>query len=160
MMRRILLFATGVLLMLAPAGLGLPYLGAQGGKLDVVGKFPASVFSGELDLATYTENNERVGLLGIARDKRVSYAFHPNEWDSLIQLFHKAEPVQGQSWQFVGTLKEVGTKDPTLLIVTAETSGIRFTMETAEGSFAVVLSRNDFDRFETSLRQVATYLGN
>lgn len=160
MKRRILLFAMGLLLMLAPTGSGLPNLAAQGGKLDVLGKFPATIFTGELDVATYTENSERVGLLGIAKDKRVSFAFHPQEWDSLVQLFHKAEPVQGASWQFVGTVKEVGTKDPTLLIVTAETSGIRFTMETAEGSFAVVLSRSDFDRFDANLRQVATYLGN
>jgi hypothetical protein len=157
--RRILLFVTGLLLVLTPAGLGPPNLAAQGGKLDVLGKFPASIFSGELDVATYTENTERVGLLGISRDKRVSYAFHANEWESLIELFRKAEPVQGASWQFVGSLKEVGTKDPTLLIVTAG-AGIRFTMETADGSFAVVLSRNDYERFETSLRQVATYLGN
>jgi hypothetical protein len=53
-------------------------------------------------------------------------------------------------------MKEVRTKDPTLLLVTAG-PGVRFTLETAEGSFSFVLAKVDFDRFLTSLRQVGTY---
>lgn len=159
MKKRILLSAMSLLLVV-PTGLSSTKLDAEGGKLDIVAKFPANSGGGEVDVATYTENAQKVGLLGIARDKRVSFAFHTSEWDSLIQLFRKAETVQSESWQFVGTLKEVGTKDPTLLLVTAGAPGIRFTMETAEGSFAVVLAKNDFDRFDAGLHQAATYLAN
>ena len=72
MTNRITSYAISLLLALAPCLLGSAELGAQGGKLNIVAKFPASAFGGELNLATYTENNERVGLLSIARDKRVS----------------------------------------------------------------------------------------
>lgn len=155
---RILCLTVGLLLALSASASPGVTTNAEG-KLNIIAKFPASAFGGELDVATFTENAEKVGLLGIMRDKRVSFAFHPNEWDSLIQLFHKAEPVQSASWQFVGTLKEVGTKDPTLLLVTAG-PGVMFTMETAEGSFAVVVNKNDFERLDASLRETDTFLAN
>jgi hypothetical protein len=148
MNRRILFFAMGLLLMLPAAGM-------EGGKLDVVGIFGVS--GAELKVATYTDGAQKVGLLGIAKEKHVSYSFRPGEWDSLVQLFQKAAQTQSESWQFIGTIKEVGTKDPTLMLVTAG-KGVRFTLETAEGSFSIVLAKTDFERFETSLHQVGTYL--
>jgi hypothetical protein len=36
-------------------------------------------------------------------------------------------------------------------------AGVRFTLETAEGSFSVVLAKADFERFEASLRQMEKY---
>jgi len=137
-----------------------PSTARAAGNLTYVQKFVAG--ADELDLATYTEVSsagvtEKVGLLGIKNEGRGSFAFSPGEWQPLVDLFKKATQMQSASWQFVGTLKEVGTKDPTLLLMTAG-PGVRVTLETADGSFSFVVSPADFDRFETGLSQVAAFL--
>jgi hypothetical protein len=54
-------------------------------------------------------------------------------------------------------MKESGTKDPTLLMVTAG-PGVRFTMETAQGTFSFLLAKSEFERFEATLRQAGAGL--
>jgi hypothetical protein len=150
MKKRILLPLLTLLLM-------LPATASVAGKLDVVAKF--GVTGNELAVATYTDGTQKVALLAIWKDKRVSFAFDAKDWDSFIALYRKAAQTESASWQFVGTMKESETKDPTLLLITAG-PGVRFTEETAEGSFSVVLSPSDFERFEASLRQVKSYLAS
>jgi hypothetical protein len=156
MKKRILLPLLTLLLM-------LPATASVAGKLDVVAKF--GVTGNELAVATYTDATvspdgpQKVALLAIWKDKRVSFAFDAKDWDLFIALYRKAAQTESASWQFVGTMKESETKDPTLLLITAG-PGVRFTEETAEGSFSVVLSPSDFERFEASLRQVKSYLAS
>lgn len=149
-MKRLLIAALALLI-------AFPALGMQGGNLDIVGKFVTGPT--ELDVATYAEGADKVALLGIAMPAKGSYAARADEWASLIQLWEKASQTDSASWQFIGTLKETGTKDPTLVIVTAG-PGVRFTLETADGIFTYMLPKDDFPRFETSVQKVAKFLAN
>jgi hypothetical protein len=150
MKKRILVTALALLI-------ALPVLGMQGGQLNIVGKFVTG--DTEMDVATYSESPNRVALLGISMAKKGSYAARADEWATLIQLWEKAAQTDSASWQFIGTLKETGTTDPTLVIITAG-PGVRFTLETADGIFSYVLPKSDFPRFETSVQQVAKFLAN
>jgi hypothetical protein len=127
------------------------------GKLDRIGRFPS--LTGELQVSTYVEGNDRVGLLGIWRDQppRAATAFRTGGWEALLQLWAKARTVRYKSWEHVGIYKEVGTTDPTLLTVTAG-PGIRITMETEDGAFSAVLRPEDYDVFEMKLQQVRQFL--
>src|SRR5579883_828489 len=85
------------------------------GKLDIVGKFMSG--GTEVDLATYTDGTQKVGLLGLKKDQvRMSVAFGPDEWNSLIRLWDKGTTMQSENWQFVGSYKETDTKLSTLLL--------------------------------------------
>ncbi len=150
MKKRFLLTAFALLL-------AFPLMGMQGGSLNIVAKFNTG--ETELDVATYTQNAEKVALIGISMPKKGSYAARADEWAALIQLWEKAAQTDSASWQFIGTLKETGTTDPTLVIITAG-PGVRFTLETADGIFSYVLPKSDFPRFETSVQQVAHFLAN
>jgi hypothetical protein len=126
------------------------------GQLDFVGKF----FAGgtEFDIATYTEDAQRVALIGIvAGPQKIPVAFNSGEWDSFVDLWHKAAQVESASWQFVGSFKETTTRDKTLLIVTAG-PGVQFTIIDPKGTSSFVLGKSDFGTFETKVQQVTAYL--
>jgi hypothetical protein len=130
------------------------------GKLDTLGKFPGD--GAELRIATYTEGADKVGILGIWKQQppRAATAFGSAEkWDSFVQLWQKASQTQSTSWQPIGTYKEVGTTDPTLLLVSAG-PGVRLTMETADGTFSVVLSKSDYEAFGQAVQRVTDYLAH
>jgi hypothetical protein len=98
-----------------------------------------------------------VGLIGISLAKKASYAASKGEWDAFIKLWERAELTNSTTTQFVGSIKETETTDPTLVLVTAG-PGVRFTLETAKGSFSYLLAKSDYDKFDAGLRQVAKYL--
>jgi hypothetical protein len=148
MKKVIFLTALTLLLTFSAAALG-------DGKLDYIAKFAAD--GGELNVATYTEDNTKVGLIGITLAKKASYAASKGEWDAFIKLWEKAEQTNSTTTQFVGSIKETETTDPTLVLVTAG-PGVRITLETAKGSFAFLLAKSDYDKFDAGLRQVAKYL--
>lgn len=127
------------------------------GKLERLGKYPAT--TGELQVSTYQEGTERVGVLGIWKEQppRAAAAFRLSDWDELIKLWQKASVVESPSWHHVGVYKETGTKDPTLLTVSAG-PGVRLVMETEGGLFSVVLSRSDYASFERNLQAVRRFL--
>jgi hypothetical protein len=150
MMKRLLITALALLI-------AFPALGMQGGTRDIVGKFVTGPT--ELDITTYTMGANKLALLEVLLPAKGSYAASANEWASLIQLWEKASQTDSKSWQFIGTLKETGTTDPTLVVITAG-PGVRFTLETADGIFSYVLPKDDFPRFETSVQQVAKFLAN
>lgn len=129
------------------------------GKLEVLGKYPTA--TGELRVSTYQEGNEKVGLLGIWKDQppRAATAFRGTDWEELLQLWQKASVVQAPSWTHIGVYKETGTKDPTLLTVSAG-PGVRFTMETEDGLFTVVVSRSDYERFGQNLQAVKRFFAD
>ena len=139
-------YALAALLLLATA--------AQA-ELKYIGKYPGS--GGELLVATYLEKDERVGLIGIAAAKRVSVAFDRNEWKSLLALWQKAKATQSATWKLVGSFKETGTKEQTLLTVTAGPA-VRFTITDPAGTFSYTLARSNFAAFEANIRQVAEFL--
>ncbi len=128
------------------------------GKLDILGKFLVS--DGELDIATYTDGAQKVGLLGLKKDQtRVSVAFAPDEWESLQKLWQKGSEMQAGSWQFVGSFKESGSKVETLLVVAAG-PGVQFIVIDPDKTVTIVLTKADFDKFQTSLNQVKEYLAH
>jgi len=143
---RSVLYALAALLLLAT--------GAQA-ELKYVGTYAGS--GGQLLVATYTENDDRVGLIGIAAAKRVSVAFGRDEWKSLLALWQKAKGTQSATWKLVGSFKETGTKEETLLTVTAGPS-VQFTITDPAGTFSYTLARNNFAAFEANIRQVAEFL--
>ena len=128
------------------------------GKLETLGKYPAA--GSELRVSTYQEGTEKVGLLGIWKEQppRAATAFRTDDWAELMKLWQKASVVQSPSWHHIGVYKETGTKDPTLLTVSAG-PGVRFTMETEDGLFTVVLSRSDYESFEKNLMAVKRFFG-
>lgn len=127
------------------------------GQLDVVGKFFANGV--ELDIATYTEGTQKVGLIGIATTtQRASVAFSPGEWDSFVNLWQNAAKLESDSWQLIGSFKEPNTKEQDLLIVTAGL-GVQFTiMNRTSGTSSFVLAKSDFGTLDAKVRQVTEYL--
>jgi hypothetical protein len=148
MKKTILLTALTLLLTFSAAGIGA-------GKLDYIAKFASN--GAELNVATYTEDSSRVALLGITLGKKASYAATGSEWDSFIKLWDKAVQTNSPTTQFIGSIKETETTDPTLVLITAG-PGIRITLETANGSFSYLLEKSDYDKFGAGIRQVAKYL--
>jgi len=126
-------------------------------QLAIQGKYSGG--GTELDVATFTgKDGGRVGLIGIAAAKRVSIAFgDKSEWDSLLALWRKAKATQSATWKFVGTFKETGTKEQTLLTVAAG-PGVQFTITDPKGTFSHTIPQNSFAGFETNIRQVSDFL--
>jgi hypothetical protein len=144
----ILLAALTLLLTLSATGIGA-------GKLEYVATFGSE--GNQLNVATYTQDTNKVGLIGIALAKKASYAASRSEWDNFIKLWDTASQTNSATTQFIGSIKETETTDPTLLLITAGT-GVRITLETANGSFSYLLPKSDYAKFEAGLRQVAKYL--
>ncbi len=137
--------------------LGLTCWAQSKGTLDRIGKFPGP--DCELQVSTYVEEGTRVGLLGIWKQQppNAAAAFRTADWEDLMKLWQKAAKVQSSLWEHVGVYKERGTKDPTLLTVSAG-PGVRLTMETEDGIFSVVINPADYEIFELKLQQVRRFL--
>jgi type 1 fimbria pilin len=132
------------------------YAHAQGkGKLDIVGKFVAG--DTVCNVATFLEGADRVGLVGIKGGLRISVAFTSADWGAFVNLWNSARQSQSASWKLVGTFKETGTTDPSLLTVTAG-PGVQFTIMESTGTMSFVLQPGEFDRFDQSVRQVTAFL--
>jgi hypothetical protein len=132
------------------------YAHAQGkGKLDIVGKFVAG--DTVCNVATFLEGTDRVGLIGIQGGLRISVAFTSADWGSFVNLWNSARQSQAASWKPVGTFKETGTTDPSLLTVTAG-PGVQFTIMESTGTMSFVLQPAEFDRFDQSVRKVTAFL--
>lgn len=125
------------------------------GKLDVVGKFVSG--NTECNVATYLEGSDRVGLIGIKGGLRISVAFTSADWGSFVNLWNSARQSQAASWKLVGTFKETGTTDPSLLTVTSG-PGVQFTIMESTGTMSFVLQPAEFERFDQSVRQVTAFL--
>ena len=113
----------------------------------------------ELAVAAFTgKEGGRIGLIGIAAAKRVSIAFgDTSQWNSFVALWHKAKAAQSATWRFVGTFKETGTKEQSLLTVAAG-PGVQFTITDPKGTFSHTLPQSDFAGFESNIRQVTDFL--
>jgi hypothetical protein len=129
------------------------------GTLDVVAKFEQANL--ELDVATYLEGAERVGLLGLrGGSERNSYAFTSAEWATLTGLVAKATRAQstGSNWTVIGAMTETGVSDIGHLVVSAG-PGVRFALNTPKkASLTYVLATSDIPRFQQGLARVKAFL--
>lgn len=124
-------------------------------KLTTVGTYPGS--GGRLLVGTFVENNDRVGLIGIAVVRRTSIAFNKDEWGSLLALWQQARAVRSNTWKPVGSFTETGTKEPAELTVMGG-PGVQFTIKDAKGTSTVSLERADLAKLDASLRRVERFL--
>ena len=112
---------------------------------------------GQVIVAAYLDNDQRVGLLGVSAVRRASVAFARDEWGSLIDLLQQARAVKGNTWQTVGTFKETGVKEPAQLAV-AGGPGVQFAVTNPRGTFTVSVPKGDLARLDASLHRVAQFL--
>jgi len=141
-------FAALLAFLLAPAAWAA-------GTLDYVGKFNAD--GKEFDIALFTENGEKVPIIGIASDKRMSVAFSPNEWPRFVDLWHRAQNQRGSNWVNIGSFQETGTDERALLTVVAG-PGVQFTINGAKGTSFFVLPRDQYADFDRAVQAMTPRL--
>ncbi len=126
------------------------------GKLDIVRKFTKG--NTELKVATFTENAERVGLIGIASPARNSFAFKLKEWQMLIGLCTKASKIKSATWTEVGSMSETGTVDVSHLTVSAG-PGMNFVITSPKkGTVSYAIQTPDYPVLLAALQKVKAYL--
>jgi hypothetical protein len=123
--------------------------------LTTIATYPGS--GGQVVVGAYLDNDQRVGLIGVASVRRASVAFAKDEWASLLDLWQQARAVRSPTWQTVGTFKETGTKTPALLTVMGG-PGVQFAIADARGTFTVSVPKGDYPRLDASLHKVALFL--
>jgi hypothetical protein len=149
MKRRVIVAALLAVLILLPAKV-------RADGINIVGHY-ANADGTSLDIATFSEKGETVGILGIAH--KVSITFSPNEWPSFVAIWKKAEGIQSNSFQFVGTYKETGTTYNSLLTAAAG-PGVQLTINDQPGTYVFVLPPGDYAKFDADVATVAAILGS
>jgi hypothetical protein len=87
-----------------------------------------------------------------------SFAFDFSETKTLIGLWAKAAKAQSATWKAVGTMTETGTKDVSVLNVSAG-PGARFVITSPEkGAVTYNLAAGDLAQFEKALHAVRDFL--
>ncbi len=129
-------------------------------ELTKVASFPGA--GQKLDVMTYhnpaKSEQAPTGLLGIAAQTRISFAFALADYADLFALWQKARQAQADTWTEVGSLKERGTKDPSTIILMAG-PGVKFIISDSQHpTLTHVLSRAELDQFENALNQVKATL--
>ena len=124
-------------------------------KLTTIAKYDGT--GGQVLVGAFLDNEQRVGVLGVASVRRASIALGKDEWTSFLDLWQQARAVRANTWQTVGSVKESGLKQPSVLTVMAGPS-VQFTIADARGSFSVSVPKNDIARLDASLHKVASFL--
>jgi hypothetical protein len=124
-------------------------------KLTTIAKYDGT--GGQVLVGAFLDNEQRVGVLGVSSVRRASVALAKDEWTSFLDLWQQARAVRSNTWQTVGSVKETGLKQPSVLTVMAG-PGIQFTIADARGSFTVAVPKNDITRLDASLHKVAQFL--
>jgi hypothetical protein len=124
-------------------------------KLTTIAKYDGT--GGQVLVGAFIDNDQRVGVLGVSSVRRASVAFAKDEWTSLLDLWQQARAVRATTWQTVGTIKETGLKQPSVLTVMGG-PGVQFTIADARGSFTVAVPKNDVARLDASLHKVSSFL--
>ena len=155
-LRWIPVVAFGLTMLLAP----LP----AKGELTIVASFPNA--GQKLEVVKYYKTDKdglqikKTGLLGIAAQTRISFAFKMEDCADLFALWQKARQAQAATWTEVGSVKERDTKDPTTIIMMAG-PGVKFIISDSEHpTLTHVISRADLDRFENALNQLRDFISN
>ncbi|MBI3636647.1 MAG: hypothetical protein HY216_10645 [Candidatus Rokubacteria bacterium] len=129
--------------------------GRAAAQLNVLGKYPANNL--ELNVATFTNANGRAGLIGIAGSQRLSVVFTAAEWKIFVDMWQRATAMQSDTWRLVDAYAETGTKENTLLVVTAG-PGVQFTMFYPKVTLSFILPSSEFASFAAKLREVTEYI--
>jgi hypothetical protein len=124
-------------------------------KLTTIAKYDGT--GGQVMVGAFLDNEQRVGVLGVASVRRASIALTKDEWTNFLDLWQQARAVRSGTWQAVGTVKETGLKQPSALTVMGG-PGVQFTIADARGSFTVAVSKSDIARLDASLHKVALFL--
>jgi hypothetical protein len=138
-------------LSVAPLLAGAPAQAA--GNLVVVSAFTNS--GEELDVATYTEGSQTVGLVGMkgANDLRVSITFNKKELATFIALVQRAIEIRSDGWKQAGSFSETETKSPSHIIVYGGPS-LQFSLsDPSVGSLDFTLNAGDISGFVAALNQ-------
>jgi hypothetical protein len=123
-------------------------------KLDIVEKFRTGSLA--LAVATFGPN---VGLLELgAGSQENSFAFSPEEWQTLIDLVAKAaNQSSGSNWSVVGDMTETNTRDVSHLVVSAG-PGIRFALNSPKcPSLAYAIAKSGISRLQQALGKVRAF---
>jgi hypothetical protein len=124
-------------------------------QFTTIATYPGS--GGQVVVGTFLDNEQRVGLIGVASVRRASVAFAKDEWASLLDLWQQARAVRSATWQTVGTFKETGPKEPALLTVMGG-PGVQFVIADPRGTFTAAVPKGDYARLDASLHKVASFL--
>ena len=124
-------------------------------KLTTIAKYDGT--GGQVLIGAFTDSEQRVGVLGVSSVRRASIALSKDEWASLLELWQQARALRSTSWQTVGTVKETGLKQPSVLTVMGG-PGVQFTIADARGTFTVAVPKNELNRLDGSLKKVSLFL--
>jgi hypothetical protein len=124
-------------------------------KLTTIATYQGS--GGNVRVGAFQDNEQRVGVLGVSSVRRASVALAKDEWASFLDLWQQARAVRSGTWQSVGTVKETGLKQPSVLTVMGG-PGVQFTIADARGAFTVSVPKSDFARLDASLHKVSLFL--
>src|SRR5262249_29436001 len=124
-------------------------------KLTTIAKYDGT--GGQVTGGAFLDNEQRVGVLGVSSVRRASIALAKNEWASLLDLWQQARAGGSPTWQTIGTVKETGLKQPSVLTVMGG-PGVQFSIADARGSFSVAVPKNELGRLDASLQKVSSFL--
>ena len=124
-------------------------------KLTTIAKYDGT--GGQVLVGAFIDNDQRVGVLGVSSVRRASVALAKDEWTSFLDLWQQARALRATAWQTVGTVKETGLKQPSVLTVMGG-PGVQFTIADSRGSFTVAVPKNDVARLDASLHKVSAFL--
>jgi len=124
-------------------------------KLTTIAKYDGT--GGQVLVGAFLDNEQRVGVLGVSSVRRASVALAKDEWASFLDLWQQARALRATTWQTIGTVKETGLKQPSVLTVMGG-PGVQFAIADPRGTFTVAVSKNDIARLDASLHKVAQFL--
>jgi hypothetical protein len=124
-------------------------------KFTIIAKYDGT--GGQVRVGAFQDNEQRVGVLGVSSVRRASISLAKDEWTGFLDLWQQARAVKSGTWQAVGTVKETGLKEPSVLTVMGG-PGVQFTIADARGSFTVAVPKNELNRLEGSLKKVSLFL--
>ena len=124
-------------------------------KLTTIAKYDGT--GGQVLVGAFIDNEQRVGVLGVSSVRRASIALAKDEWASFLELWQQARALRSSTWQTVGTVKETGLKQPSVLTVLGG-PGVQFAIADARGTFTVAVPKNELNRLDGSLRKVSLFL--
>src|SRR5262249_35276782 len=124
-------------------------------KLTTIAKYDGT--GGQVQVGAFQDSEQRVGVLGVSSVRRASIALAKDEWASFFELWQQARAVKSGTWQTVGTVKETGLKQPSVLTVMGG-PGVQFAIADARGTFTVAVSKNELNRLDGSLHKVSLFL--
>jgi hypothetical protein len=124
-------------------------------KLTTIAKYDGT--GGQVLVGAFIDNEQRVGVFGVSSVRRASIALAKDEWASFLEMWQQARALRSATWQTVGTVKETGLKQPSVLTVMGG-PGVQFTIADARGTFTVAVPKNELNRLDGSLHKVSLFL--